>query len=71
MMWLMPLILSGLMSASISFFNMLMNKGFVEGFFPLWLKSWSISWLIAFPLIMIFLPLVRNFLMKFVGSINP
>jgi fructose-specific phosphotransferase system IIC component len=66
MAWLMPLILSGLMSGSISCFNMLMNKGFVDGFFSLWLKSWGVSWLIAFPLILVFLPLVRNFLMRFV-----
>jgi phosphotransferase system glucose/maltose/N-acetylglucosamine-specific IIC component len=68
MMWLMPLILSGIMSGSISCFNMLLNKGFVDGFFSLWLHAWSLSWLMAFPLIMIFLPLVRKFLMQFVDQ---
>lgn len=65
--WLMPLLLSGLMSGSISAFNLLLNKGLVHNFFQLWLKSWSLSWLIAFPLIMVFLPLVRKFLMQFVS----
>lgn len=64
--WLMPLILSGLMSGSISFCNMLINRGWFEGFLAIWLKSWTISWLMAFPLIMIMLPLVRKFLMQFV-----
>jgi hypothetical protein len=37
----------GLMSGSISGFNLLLNKGLVHNFFHLWLKSWSLSWLIA------------------------
>ncbi len=65
--WLMPLLLSGLMSGSISGFNVLLNKGLVHNFFHLWLKSWGLYWLIAFPLIMVFLPLVRKFLMQFVS----
>jgi hypothetical protein len=60
--WVMPLILSGLMSGSISCFNMLLNKGYFEGFWQKWLMSWCISWMIAYPLIMIFMPIVRNFL---------
>ena len=64
--WLMPLILSGIMSGSISCFNMLMNKGWSDEFIALWLHAWSMSWLIAFPLILLVLPLVRKFLMQFV-----
>lgn len=64
--WLMPLMLSGIMSGSISCFNLLLNKGWVDGFFSIWLHAWSLSWLMAFPLILIVLPLVRKFLMKFV-----
>lgn len=65
--WLMPLILSGIMSGSISCLNLLMNKGLIEGFIGIWLRTWSISWLMAFPIILVMLPLVRNFLMKFVA----
>jgi hypothetical protein len=64
--WLMPLILSGIMSGAISCFNLLLNKGLVDGFFSLWLHAWSLSWLMAFPLILVMLPLVRKFLMQFV-----
>lgn len=68
MNWLMPLIISFIMSGSISCFNMLINKGWVDDFLSLWLRAWSLSWLMAFPLILIILPLVRNFLMKFVKT---
>jgi hypothetical protein len=64
--WLMPLILSGIMSGAISCFNMLLNKGWSDQFISLWLHAWSMSWLMAFPLILVVLPLVRRTLMKFV-----
>ncbi|MQW92700.1 DUF2798 domain-containing protein [Acinetobacter wanghuae] len=64
--WLMPLILSGIMSGAISCFNLFLKLGWVDGFFSIWLHAWSLSWLMAFPLILIVLPLVRNTLMKFV-----
>lgn len=66
MTWLMPLILSGIMSCAISGFNLFLKLGLVDGFLAIWLKAWSLSWLLAFPLILVVLPLVRNTLMKFV-----
>ena len=66
MNWLMPLLLSGIMSGAISAFNLLINKGWIQGFFGFWIHAWSLSWLIAFPLILVVLPMVRNFLFKFV-----
>ena len=68
--WLMPLILSGIMSGSISCFNIYLKVGAVEGFLGIWLDAWSLSWMMAFPLILIVLPLVRNTLMKFVRLPN-
>ena len=68
--WLMPLFLSGIMSGAISCFNMIINKGFENGFFSLWLHAWSLSWLMAFPLILVVLPLVRRFLMLFMAKPN-
>ena len=62
--WLMPLILSGIMSGAISCFNVFLKVGSVDGFLEIWLHAWSLSWLMAFPLILIVLPLVRNTLMK-------
>ena len=64
--WLMPLILSGIMSGALSCFNMLLNKGWSNAFISLWLHAWGLSWLVAFPLILLVLPLVRKFLIQFV-----
>ena len=66
MTWLMPLILSGIMSCAISGFNLFLKLGWIDGFFSIWMHAWSLSWMIAFPLILVVLPLVRNTLMKFV-----
>ena len=68
--WLMPLCLSGIMSGAISCFNMLMNKGYIDGFWGLWLHAWSLSWMMAFPLVLIVLPIVRRLLMRYVVSTN-
>ncbi|WP_180094698.1 MULTISPECIES: DUF2798 domain-containing protein [unclassified Acinetobacter] len=68
--WLMPLILSGIMSGAISCFNIFLKVGAVEGFLGIWLQAWSLSWMMAFPLILVVLPLVRNTLMKFVRLPN-
>ncbi|WP_455595742.1 DUF2798 domain-containing protein [Acinetobacter pecorum] len=68
--WLMPLILSGIMSGAISCFNLLLNKGWSDQFISVWLHAWSMSWLMAFPLILVVLPLVRKFLMQFVQMPN-
>lgn len=57
----MPLLLSGLMSGTISMLNLWKNIGWFDGFFSQWLGIWLFSWLIAFPTVMIFLPLVRRF----------
>lgn len=63
MRWLMPLLLSGLMSATLSCINMWLSQGISEGFFNAWLNRWLLSWVIAYPLILIFIPLVQKSLM--------
>lgn len=65
--WLMPLFLSGLMSGSLSCFNLFMNRGLMQGFVEKWLATWAMSWLVAYPLILIFIPLVRRLLMLIVN----
>lgn len=57
---IMPLILSGLMSGTISMINLWKNLGYFDGFFVKWVGVWLFSWLIAFPTVMMFLPLVRR-----------
>ncbi|MFC6053537.1 DUF2798 domain-containing protein [Acinetobacter portensis] len=47
---------------------MISNKELVHDFFQLWLSAWSKSWLFAFPLILIVLPLVRKFLLNFIDT---
>ena len=61
-LWLMPLILSCMMSAALSFANLLINAGWFEDFVAKWLYAWMLSWLIAFPLVMLFIPVVRKLL---------
>ncbi len=65
MTWLMALCLSCIMSSAISCFNLLLNKGLVDGFFSIWMYAWWLSWLMAFRLILGVLPLARNTLLKF------
>ncbi|WP_151985024.1 DUF2798 domain-containing protein [Acinetobacter radioresistens] len=55
-----PLILSCLMSGIISMINLLRSLGWVENFFHLWFCAWMLSWLAAFPAVLILLPLVRR-----------
>lgn len=68
---LMPLILSGLMSGTISMINLWKNLGFIDDFFVKWLGVWLFSWMIAFPAIMLFLPLVRRIIGVFVDITPP
>ncbi len=56
----MPLLLSGVMSGMISMVNLWKNVGWFDGFFAKWLGVWLFSWLIAFPTVLVFLPLVRR-----------
>ena len=57
---LMPFILSLLMSAIVSFIATVKNVGITDGLMLRWLEAWEISWLIAFPTLLVVLPLVRR-----------
>lgn len=61
-----PFILSCLMSGIISFINMLRNLGWIDGFVTLWIHNWMISWLFAFPIVLMLLPVVRKLTSKLV-----
>ncbi len=56
----MPLFLSIMMSAIVSFIATLKAIGFDNGLFMQWLQAWGISWLVAFPVLLVVLPLVRK-----------
>lgn len=58
---LMPFILSILMTCVISFVSIIKALG-LDGFTPAgWLSAWLWSWSVAFPTLLILLPLVRRF----------
>jgi hypothetical protein len=58
--FVMPLLLSILMTAIVSLVSTLRSVGPVDGFLSLWLGAWGISWLIGFPTLLLVLPLVRR-----------
>lgn len=45
----------------ISFTLILINIGFSNVFFKIWLKSWSIAYLVVIPAILIIAPIVQKF----------
>jgi len=55
-----PLFLSCIMTCLISGISTLRSVGLAPGVLQLWLGSWGISWLCAFPVLLAVLPLVRR-----------
>lgn len=62
----MPLFLSVIMTCIISLVSTLRGVGWTDGFVHLWLGSWALSWVIAFPTLLLVLPLVRKATFKLV-----
>lgn len=54
-----PLILSLLMTCVVSLISTWRSVGLVPGFATLWLGAWGLSWLVAFPLLLLVMPLTR------------
>lgn len=54
-----PLILSFFMTCVVSLISTLRGVGLIEGFVPLWLGAWALSWVVAFPLLLLVMPLAR------------
>jgi hypothetical protein len=57
---LMPLILSIFMTCIVSMISTLRNVGVVPNFAKIWLGAWALSWIIAFPTLLLVLPTVRR-----------
>lgn len=55
-----PLILSILMTSIVSLISTLNSVGMAPGFVDLWLRAWGLSWIVAFPVLLFVLPLVRR-----------
>ena len=66
--FVLPFFLSIIMTCVISFVSTLRSAGLSDGFFTLWLGSWGISWLIAYPTLVLVLPKVRRVAAAFVRS---
>ena len=58
--WVTPLLLSLLMTFIVSFISTLRVAGFSLEVPRLWMSSWALSWLVAFPTLLLVLPLVRR-----------
>ncbi len=57
---LMPLLLSVFMTFIVSAIATLRNVGVPPNFLSLWLSAWGLSWVVAFPTLLVVLPLVRR-----------
>ena len=62
----MPLALSMLMTIVVSGISTLMALGWVPGWHGLWLKAWLLSWAVAFPTMVVVLPIARRMVARVV-----
>jgi hypothetical protein len=56
----MPLVLSVIMTFVVSGVATLRSLGLSPGFPAMWMSAWGLSWLVAFPTLLLALPLVRR-----------
>lgn len=56
----MPLVLSVIMTFVVSGISTLRSVGLSPGFAATWMSAWGLSWLAAFPTLLLVLPLVRR-----------
>ena len=61
-----PFMVSFIMSGVISFVSMVRSLGLGFHVFSPWVSVWMFSWMIAFPTILVVLPLARKMAMKLV-----
>lgn len=59
-------ILSGMMSCIVSGIATFRALGPVPDFLAAWMSTWSFSWAVAFPVVLIFAPLTRRLVGKLV-----
>ncbi len=58
--WVMPLLLSIFMTCIVSLISTFRSIGADPHFLRLWLGAWLLSWVVAFPTLLLMLPLVRR-----------
>ena len=69
--WLLPLLLSLFMTSVVSLISTYKALGLVPQFGRAWLAAWGWSWLVAFPAVLVVLPLVRRLTAVFVDMRSP
>jgi hypothetical protein len=55
-----PLLLSIFMTCIVSVISTLRSIGIPDGFIEIWLQAWGLSWVVAFPTLLVALPAVRR-----------
>ena len=60
-------LLSGLMSCMVSGISTLCSIGVAEMFFVKWMTNWAWSWSVAFPAVIVVLPVVRVIVARIVA----
>ncbi|ENX23715.1 hypothetical protein F892_00317 [Acinetobacter vivianii] len=63
-----PLFLSIIMTFIVSCISTLRSMGLEQFSTLIWLSAWGISWLIAFPVLLLVLPMVRKITFLFVRA---
>ncbi len=56
----MPLFLSILMTCVVSMISTIRSVGWGALFFKMWPGAWALSWIVAFPVLLLVLPVVRR-----------
>jgi hypothetical protein len=64
--FVMPLMLSVLMTFVVSAISTLKSLGPTPAFLATWPTAWALSWLVAFPTLLVVLPLVRRIVARVV-----
>ncbi len=53
------------MSLFMSFFMLLVNLGWVEGFFFIWMKAFAVGFVISLPIAVVAIPIIQKGLRKY------
>ena len=55
-----PFLLSVKMTFIVSGISTLKSLGLATGFLSTWMSAWGLSWIVAFPVLLVMLPIVRR-----------
>jgi 3'-phosphoadenosine 5'-phosphosulfate sulfotransferase (PAPS reductase)/FAD synthetase len=59
-----------LMTLFVVFVTTIFNYGFSSDFFIRWMKGWGLSFIIAFPTVLVIMPFIRKIVSKLAQSSN-